>query len=158
MPSGTVELAVLDTSIYIERVELPHRRMTVDGEVAKVLDELRRREDRRTDRSTESGLVDECAQVILIRQLACRVVRIEPCHGLLESAPGVEAGAARVGVDKRFGLRSRLEERSPLALEELEVGGQREASLFIRLSSSAKAEITESNCSGSPRYMSRIAL
>ena len=46
----------------------------------------------------EGGLVDERAQVVLIRQAQRAVVFLGPGHGQFQGAPGIEARRPRVGM------------------------------------------------------------
>src|SRR5207248_7531364 len=68
-----------------------------------------------------SDLVDECAEVVLVRQLECGVVLVDPLDQHLQRPADVETGGAGVGVDGRLGLRRRLVDGGPLRSEEGEV-------------------------------------
>ncbi len=68
-------------------VELLHRLVAVDRLVAKLFDDFRFIEDCLADGLTEGGFVDEGAQVVLIGELQCAVILVEPCYGKLQRPP-----------------------------------------------------------------------
>ena len=51
-----------------QRIELPHRLVTMDSQIAQVFDDFDLGKDRRTDGTPKSGLVNERAQVVLVRK------------------------------------------------------------------------------------------
>ena len=71
----------------------------------------------------KARLVNQDAQVVLIRQAQGLVVLVEPVHRhrQRQRAPGVEAGGARIGVRHSFGLDGRAVKSGPLRLQEGEV-------------------------------------
>ena len=94
---------------------------TVHGQIAEVFDELGFGEHGIARSSAEAGFVNQSAQVILVRQTQRRVMLVEPGHGQLESAAGVEAGGACIGVRHSFGLAGCAVQGRPFGLEEGEV-------------------------------------
>ena len=77
----------------------------------------------------ERRLVNQGAQVVLIRQAQPAVVLVEPRHGEFQRAAGVEAGCPWVGVDQPFRLPRRLVQCRPLRLQEGEVAHRQSAPL-----------------------------
>ena len=67
-------------------------------QIAQVLDEPGFGEQRIADHLPEAGLVNQGAQVVLIRQVERRFIFVEPCHRQFQGAPGVKAGGSRIGV------------------------------------------------------------
>jgi hypothetical protein len=78
-------------------------------------------EHRLAGRLLEARLVDQRGEIVLVRELGCRIVLVGPVHRQLQRAPGVEAGRARIGMYRRLGFRSGLEDSGPFALEEGEL-------------------------------------
>ena len=69
-----------------QRVELPDRLRRVDRLVAQVFDDLGLVEDRGTDGVAEGGLVNQRAEVILVRQRQRGVVAVHPVDRQLQRA------------------------------------------------------------------------
>ena len=85
-----------------ERVELRDRPVAVHGLIAEPRDDHGLVEHRRAGGRLERGLVDECAEIVLIRELEGGVVLVEPAHRELQRPPRVEARGARI--HQRVGL------------------------------------------------------
>ena len=89
--------------------------------IAKVFDDPNFGVYSRPDSTLKGGFVNQCTQIVLIRKPQTAIVLVEPTHGQLKGAPGVEARGASIWMDQRFGLRCRLEDLGPFALEKAEV-------------------------------------
>src|SRR5262249_23222592 len=66
----------------------------------------------------EARFVDERREVVLVRQPERRVVLVGPAHRQLQCTAGVEARRPRIRVHCYLGLRRRLEDCGPFAVEE----------------------------------------
>ncbi len=72
-------------------------------------------------RGLEPRLVDERAQVVLIRQLERRIVLVEPMHHHFQPAPRVEARRPSIGIRQRLPLARRVVQVRPFGVEKVEV-------------------------------------
>ena len=104
-----------------ERVGLRHQAMAVHRLVAESGDEHGLVEHRAADGGLEGRLMNERAEIILIRELERRVVLVEPAHSKFQRAPGVETGRPRIARRISLRLDGRRMEGGPLGLEEGEV-------------------------------------
>ncbi len=100
--------------LRLDRLRAVHRL------VAKLHDEPRLGEHRRAGRGLERRLVEERAQVVLIRQAQRRVVLVSPRHRQLERSAGVEAGRTRIGMHRRRRPGGGVEDVRPFCLQEIE--------------------------------------
>jgi hypothetical protein len=89
--------------------------MTMHGRIAQAIDENRLGKDGSAGRGLESRLVDERAQVVLIRQPLRRVVLVEPMHHHFQPAPCVEACRPRIRMSEGFRLGSGLKQVRPFS-------------------------------------------
>ena len=85
-------------------VQLLQRAMAVRSEVAQVFNQLGLGENLRAGRVLERWLVDQRAQIVLVRNFEGEVVAVEPRHGKFERPACIEAGGARVGDDQGLSL------------------------------------------------------
>ena len=92
----------------------------VNGLVPELRDEPRLGKHGVAGGGLERGLVDERAQVVLIRQAQRAVVFVGPGHGQFQGAAGVEARRPRVGMRRRGRTHSGVEHIGPFGLQELE--------------------------------------
>src|SRR5664279_1915678 len=67
-----------------QRVKLLDGAMTMHGRIAQAIDKHRLGKDGSAGRGLESRLVDERAQVVLVRQPQCRIVLVKPMHHHLQ--------------------------------------------------------------------------
>ena len=104
-----------------QRFELLDGAMPMHGGIAQSIDEHRLGKDRRAGRGFERRLVDERAQVVLIRELERRIVLVEPMHHHFQPAPRVEARRPRIGIGQRLRLARRVVQVRPFGFEEGEV-------------------------------------
>ena len=79
--AGEPEAEVEQLAHRCQRVKLADRPGAMHGLIAQVFEELRLGENRLADCLPKAGLVDECAQMILIRECERAVVLVEPRHG-----------------------------------------------------------------------------
>src|SRR5260370_20435086 len=93
----------------------------MDSPIAKVFDDPDFGVYPRSDSVLKSRFVYQCAQILLIRKPQIAIVLVEPTHGQLKRAPGVEARGASIWIDQSFGVRCPLEDLRPFALEKAEV-------------------------------------
>src|SRR6185312_4639389 len=69
----------------------------------------------------EGRLMNQRAEMSLIRQLKARVMRVKPVDKKLQRPPRVEAGSARIGMNQFFSFGSRLKQLRPLRPKKGEV-------------------------------------
>ena len=105
-------------------------------------------------RGLEPRLVDERAQVVLIRQLERRIVLVEPMHHHLQPAPGVEARCPCVGIGQRLRLARRIVQVRPFGLEEREL---RTHGVLRACSASRNVASISSNLGGVDKNIGSIA-
>src|SRR6266705_2232604 len=92
--------------------------MAVDSLIAESVDDPRLTEHRLASDTLERRVVDQRAQVILVRQSQGGVSFVRPRHRQLERTTGVETSSARIGVNRFLSLVSRLPDRRPFGLKE----------------------------------------
>ena len=135
-------------------VELAYRLVVVNRQIAQILEHPRLRKHCRADRVAKRRLVNQRAQMFLVRQLERRVVLVEPMHRQFERAPRVEARRSRIGIRRRFRLARSVVQVGPFGFEEPEVA---HAIRLMRFSKPRRDSSKLSNGGGSARNMSRIA-
>jgi hypothetical protein len=104
-----------------QSVELSNGLVAVDRQVAKIPDESHLGEHRWAGGIAERRLVDQRAQVILIRQLQRRIVLVEPMNHHFQAASGVEARRPRIGIGQGLRLTRRIMQVRPFGYEEGEI-------------------------------------
>jgi len=110
-----------------QRVDLLDGPMAVHGLVAERVDDPGLAEHRLARGRLEGRLVDQRAQVVLIRQTQRSVGLVRPRHRQLERPPGVEARRAWVRVYGSRGFAGRLVHGGPFCLQKGEVAGAHRA-------------------------------
>ena len=108
-----------------QRVGLEDRALAVDGLIAEAGDQPGLGEDRLAGRRLEGRLVEQGAEVVLVGQPEGGVVLVGPGDRQFEGAAGVEAGGARVRVDRPRRAIRRVVDRRPFVLEECELVAHR---------------------------------
>ena len=76
--------------------------------VAEFLDYLGLGEHGPADNLGEGGLVDKCAQIVLVGETQATVMLVEPGHRQFQRAPGIEARGPRIDVGQALGAGGRL--------------------------------------------------
>ena len=137
-----------------QRVELLHGAMPIHGGIAEAIDEHRLGKDRRARCGFERRLVDERAQVVLIRQLERRIVLVESTHHQLKRTPRLETRRSRIGIRKRLRLARGVMQVGPFGSKEGEVAHEVR---LMRLSRSRTVARIFANVGGVARNISRIA-
>src|SRR5262249_29664031 len=107
---------------------------TMDGRVAKPRDNSGLVEHRIPGRGLECWLMDEGAEVVLVRQAEGGVVLIGPVDENLQCSSGVETSGARIRMRDRFSLQRGLVNIGPFGCEKLKVRAHARLSPLIRFS------------------------
>ena len=110
-------------------VELAHRLVAMDREVAEFLDDPRLGEHRIPRRRLERRLMQQGAEMVLVGELEGRVAAVEPVHRQFQSPSRVETGGPRVAVGRSLRLGRRFVQSGPFSSEEGEVSHPESASL-----------------------------
>src|SRR4051794_18804025 len=91
-------------------VRLANWLVTVDREVAEILDNPRLGQTRRTNRVAKRWLKDQRTQAFAVRKLQSAIAFIEPMNGSLQSAACVKARGARISPRECLCFLRRLEQ------------------------------------------------
>jgi hypothetical protein len=99
-----------------QRVVLGNHLLGVDGPVALFLDDPGLRGNALCGQGGKSGFGQQCGQVVLIGQSQRGFSFVEPLNRKLQCPPRIEAGRARIGIDKRLSLRRRFKDQRPFGM------------------------------------------
>lgn len=91
------------------------------GPIAERIDDPRLAEHGFAGGLLEARLVDQRRQVVLVRQLQCRIVLVGLAHREFEGTPCIEACRTGIGVHGALGARSRIIDCGPLRLQKCEL-------------------------------------
>jgi hypothetical protein len=93
----------------------------VDRAVAERVDDAGLVEDRLAGGLLETRLVDQCRDLVVVWQAERWIVLVGPGDRNLQRAPGVEAGRARIAIDRELRPCRGVVHRPPLALKKGEL-------------------------------------
>jgi len=115
-------------------IGLRHGTVALHRPVSQHHDHTRLVEDRLASGLLESGFVDQCGKIVLIRQPQRWVVLVRPVHRQFQRTARVETRRAWIGAHHTFHLRRGTEDSRPFTLEESELG---HAATFQRVDGSS---------------------